>query len=204
MSKEYFLGRLPSHFHLNKIIRAYIISESLVWSAWNFVIPILAVFVVDHIKGGSIQTAASAYSIYLISRVIFELICGRILMRTSDRRKYILAAIGIVTLSLAYICFSFSTSVSTLILGYTIAGIGLGLSSPAKNALFSIHLDKNKEASDWSISDAITFGCMALASSLGGFLASIYGFNVLFIVAAVINILGAIPFILFIYKKNWL
>lgn len=204
MSKEYFLGHLPSHFHFNKIIRAYIISESLVWSAWNFVTPILAIFVIDHIKGGTIQTAASAYSIYLISRVIFELICGRILAHTSDRKKYTVAIVGILCLSFAYITFSLATTISSLLIGYAIAGMGIGLSSPAKNALFSIHLDKHKEATDWSISDAIQFGCMALASMLGGFFATVYGFQVLFLFAAIISLLGATPFLLFIYKKNWL
>jgi len=198
------LGRLPSHFQVNQVVRAYIISESFVWAAWNFVIPILAVFVVDHVKGGSVQTAASAYSIYLITRVVFELISGKVLIKTNDRKKYILAVIGIVILSFSYLFFSISHSVSTLLIGYMIAGVGLGLSSPAKNALFSIHIEKNKEATDWSISDAVTFGCMALAATLGGFFETLYGFSVLFIIASVINLFGAIPFILFIYKKDWL
>lgn len=204
MASEHFLGRLPSHFHLNKIIRAYIISESLVWSAWNFVIPILAVFVVNHIKGGNVQTAASAYSIYLLSRVIFELICGKVLIKTSDRKKYILVIIGTLAITLAYLFLSISNTVSMLLIGYMIAGLGLGLSEPAKNALFSIHIDKDKEATDWSISDAISFASMALASALGGFFATVYGFHTLFLLAAFVNLFGALPFILFIYKKNWL
>ncbi len=204
MAHEYFLGRLPSHFHLNRIIRAYIISESLVWAAWNFVIPILAVFVVNQIKDGNVQAAASAYSIYLISRVVFELICGRMLINTSDRKKFTMAVVGIIALSVAYFLFSLSHNVTSLIFAYIIAGFGLGLSSPAKNALFSIHIDRDKAATEWSLADAVSFGCMALASALGGFFATQYGFTVLFFVAAVINLFGAIPFILFIYKKNWL
>jgi MFS family permease len=204
MLKDYLLGRLPSHFSVNQIVRAYIISESFVWSAWNLVIPILAIFVVDNIKGGSIQTAASAYSIYLLTRVVFELICGKILVKTNDSKKYTIALMGIVILGFSYLFFSISQSVSTLLIGYMVAGLGLGLSAPAKNALFSIHIEKNKEATDWSIADAVTFGCMALASALGGFFVSVYGFQVLFAIAAAVNFLGAIPFILFIYKKDWL
>ncbi len=204
MIKEYLSGRLPSHFSVNQIVRAYIISESFVWSAWNLVIPILAIFVVDNIKGGSVQTAATAYSIYLITRVVFELICGKILVRTSDRKKYTIALVGIILLGFSYLFFSISQSISTLLIGYMIAGMGLGLSAPAKNALFSIHIEKNKEASNWSIADAVTFGCMALAATLGGFFQSVYGFHILFAIAAFINFLGAIPFILFIYKKDWL
>ncbi len=204
MIKEYLLGRLPSHFSVNQIVRGYIISESFVWSAWNFVIPILAVFVVNQVKGGSVQTAASAYSIYLITRVVFELICGKILLKTNDQKKYVIALVGITILGFSYLFFSLSQSVSMLLIAYMVAGAGLGLSSPAKNALFSIHIEKNKEATDWSIADAVTFGCMALASALGGFFESIYGFHVLFALAALINFLGAIPFLLFIYKKDWL
>ncbi len=196
MLREKFLGRNPSHFKINPIIKAFILSEAFLWSAWNFTTPLFAIFVINDIEGGTIQAAATGYSLYLVTRVIFELISGRLLAKSGDKRKFFLAIFGIFCLSIAYIGFSFSTTILQMFLFYFVVGIGLGTASPAKNSLFSIHLDKNKEATEWSLADAVTFICMALAAALGGFIATQYGFKSLFILASVINFLSIIPYVL--------
>ncbi len=78
----------------------------------------------------------------------------------------------------------------------------MGIAAPAKNSLFSIHLDKKKEATEWGITDAVVFICMAPASVAGGFIANSYGFPNLFYLACVINILGIIPYTLWLRRLN--
>lgn len=196
-----FLGRRPSHFELNPIVKAYIISESFLWSAWDFVLPIIAIFIAANIPGGNIQTAATGYSIYLISRVIFELISGKVLQRTNDKKKILIAIFGILCLSVAYFSFAFTNSLLLVFLSYSILGAGFGIASPAKNSLFAIHLDKNKESSEWSLNDAVCAIAMALATALGGFIAAEYGFQILFLLAGIVNILSIIPYLLYIYPN---
>src|ERR1035437_10185424 len=177
MLKESFLGRNPSHFHVNPIVKTYIISDSLLWSAWNFVTPIFAIFVVNNINGGNIESASFGFSTYLIARVVLELIGGKMLINTSDKIKMKMAISGMLLASIAYLGFAFTKEVFYMYFFYIIAGMGLGIASPAKNSLFSIHLDKNKEAAEWGISDAITFAGMALAAALGGFIVKTFGFQ---------------------------
>ncbi len=198
---ERFLGRKPSHFDINPVVKAYIISEAFLWSAWDFVIPIFSIFVVKNIPGGDIQTAALGYSVYLITRVVFEIISGRLLQKGGDRKKFIMTMVGMVCLSLGYFGFAISKNILQVFTFYAVLGIGLGIASPAKNSLFSIHLDKNKEATEWSLTDAVSFICMALATALGGFIAASYGFPALFILAAVVNILGLIPYFAYVFKR---
>ncbi len=202
MLSDVFLGKRPSHFQINPFVKAYIISELFLWSAWSFVAPIFAIFIVNEIKGASIETAAFAYSVHLVSRVLFELISGRFLYKTGDRKKLLIAIVGIFCLSIAYIGFSFSTSMIMLFTSYFILGIGLGIASPAKNAIFSIHLDKNKESTEWGLADASCFIGMALATALGGFFAHQFGFKPLFLLAAVINLLSIIPYTLHLSMKK--
>lgn len=95
----------------------------------------------------------------------------------------------------------FSDSVYQIFIFYGIIGIGLGIAAPAKNSLFAIHLDKNKEATEWSITDAVSFICMALATALGGFIATFYGFNILFVIACIINAIATIPYILLLFDN---
>jgi MFS family permease len=141
MLKEQFLGRNPSHFKVNSVVEAFIVSETFFWSAWNFVTPIFAIFVVNNIKGGNIQIAASAYSICLIARVVCEIISGKYLCNKSDNHKLFLAILGMVLMSAAYVGFAFSHNVISLLSFYIFIGIGFGVASPAKYSLFTEHID---------------------------------------------------------------
>lgn len=202
MLREIFIGRAPSHFHINKTIQAFIVSEMFFWSSWNFIMPIFAIFAATRITGGSVEVAASGFSAHLISRVIFELVSGRFLAKSTELKKFIATILGILVLSAAYIGFMSTTEIAHVYLYYAVAGVGFGIASPAKYSLFSTHLDKNKEAMEWGIYDAAVFLCMALAAALGGFVASIYGFRTLFLLSAIINVLAVIPYILYIRDRG--
>jgi len=200
MIKEEFIGRNPSHFQVNPLVKAFIISEAFLWSGWYFIVPIFAIFVANKIAGGNVSIAALAFSTYLISRVIFELISSKYFSKSTDNKKLKVTIMGIVLISVGYLGFAFSRTVFPIFIFYIFAGAGIGIASPLKNSLFSTHLDKNKEPIEWSVYDAIVFIGMALSTALGGFIASIYGFTILFTIAAIINLLSAFPYILFVRK----
>ncbi len=202
MIREIFLGKSSSNFHINSVVKSFIVSDSLLWSAWNLVAPIFAVFIVNDITGGSVQMAASAYSTYLISRVIFEVLTGRYLVRSSNKAKFITTILGMLVMSVAYIGFGVSSSIEQVFIFYALAGAGIGIASPAKNSLFSMNLDKNKEAAEWGLTDAVSFMCMAIATAVGGFIAEVFGFKTLFYAAAIVNIIGIIPFLLLVNKRR--
>ena len=193
---------MPSHFQFNATVKAFIVSESLLWSAWNFITPIFAIFAVNEISGSNLSIAGSVVSIYLIVRVICELISGRYLMKSTEKIKFVVTIIGIILLSVAYLGFAFSSEMIHLFLFYGLAGIGMGVASPAKATLFSSHLDKRVETVEWGLYDAIVFVGMALAAALGGFIADKYGFRSLFILASIVNILAAIPYLAFVQSRK--
>lgn len=202
MLREQFGGRNPSHFHTNPIVKSFITSEILIWSAWNFIAPIFAIFAATQVPGGNIEVAASSFSAHLITRVFFELFSSRFLSKSSDRAKLILSIIGILLLSIGFVGFAFANQVILLYLWYIICGIGIGIASPAKNSLFSMHLDKNKEAVEWGLYDAITFTGIAIAATIGGVIAKQYGFTTLFLLSAIVNLWGIFPYILLLWKPK--
>lgn len=199
MLRDQFVGRNPSHFYnTNPIVKAFIISEILIWSAWNFVMPVFAIFAATQIPGGNIEVAGSSYSAHLIVRVFAELIVGKYLFKATELKKFVLAVVGIVIISLAFIGFATAKNIGSIYLFYAFAGVGIGMASPAKNSLFSMHLDKNREAAEWGLYDAATFTGTALAATLGAVVAKQYGFFYLFLLASFVNILGVIPYLPFI------
>lgn len=191
------LIRKLSHLRVNPVVKAYVIADTLLWSAWNLTTPIFAIFVVTKVIGGNIETAATGYSVYLISRVIFELLSARYLAHKSDKKKFAITVTGMLCMSSAYIGFAYSQTVFEIFLFYAMAGMGLGIATPAKNVLFASHLDKNREATEWGVTDAIEFVCMAIATMIGGIVAHWLGFTTLFLLAAIVNLVGTLPYLRF-------
>lgn len=197
MFKENFLSHLSSQNHINGLVKSFIASEVLVWSAWNSAMSIIAVFATNHIKGGDVVIASTAVSGHLLVRVAVELFTGKVLAKLNESRKFIVVIFGIILISVAYLGFSFGRSITSFFLFYALAGFGLGIASPLKNSLFSTHLDKNKEAMEWGIYDALVFLGIAAAVAIGGVIAKTYGFTLLFWLAAIVNLAGTIPYILY-------
>ena len=199
---ESFLGRKPSHFQFNPTIKAFIAAETLLWSGWNFFVPLIGVFVVEKIEGGNVEVVATATSFYLISRLATELLSAKYFVKRGDRVKLTVSILGSLILGIGYLGFLAVNSVPLLFCIYILLGIGLGIASPAKLSLFSIHLDKNKEASEWSVYDAITFSAMAISGIIGGLIAGKFGFDSLFVIASFINLLGIFPYFFLLGKYS--
>jgi predicted MFS family arabinose efflux permease len=202
MIKEIFIGRRPSHFHMNPVVKSFIISEIFLWSSWNAIIPIFAIFAATKIPGGNTEVAASSFSAYLIVRVIFELISGKYLSKSNDSQKFTMAIIGIILISVGYLGFAMTKNIASIFIFYGVVGMGLGIASPAKNCLFSSHLDKDKEVTEWSMYDGFVFMGMAMSAAIGGFVANRYGFSFLFYLVAITNLISIIPYILYARKKS--
>src|SRR3989344_4466188 len=111
MIKEVFLGRKPSHFHMNAVVKAFIISEIFLWSSWNAIIPIFAIFAATQIPEGNTEIAAASFSTYLIVRVVFELISGKYLSHSSEMQKFIVTIIGIILMSGGYLGFALTKDI---------------------------------------------------------------------------------------------
>lgn len=197
MIKEIFIGKKPSDFHMNGVVKAFIISEIFLWSSWNAITPIFAVFIVSSIPGGNTEIAAASFSCYLITRVIFDIISGRYLAKSKEIQKFLVSIVGIILISLGYLGFTLVENVVSLFVFYSVIGMGLGIATPAKNSLFSTHLDKNKEVTEWSIYDGFVFMGMAMAATIGGFVANRYGFTFLFYLVATTNLISIIPYVLY-------
>ncbi len=194
--KNFFCGHKPSHYRMNYIVRSFILSESFFWSGFNFISPLLSIFVVRYIKGGTLATAATGVSVYMISRVILELFSGRLMEGKDDRQKIRMTILGLSLVAVAFWSYHWTTDLTTFYLVQVLVGMGLGLASPPKASLFSQHLDKNKATNEWSIYDGLTFIGMSLAAALGGFITQTYGFTLLFKAATVLVLLSLIPYFL--------
>jgi len=187
---------------MNPIVTAFILSEAFFWSAWNFVTPILAVFVVDTLPNGNVRTAAFGFTLYLLVRVITELLVSNYIKFQSDRKRMFTDMVGMVTLSASYALIAVAPSILTFYIFFIIAGISFAISSPAKYSLFSINLGRSQASKTWGVYHAVTFTGMGIATALGGVIANQFGFKVLFIIAGTLNLFGLLPYWLYNMKHR--
>lgn len=194
--KNYFNGHRPSHYQMNPIVRAFILSETFFWSGFNFVFPILTLFVVKEISGGSIEQGTMAISFFLIARVFGDLFSGKLLEKAKDRILLKISILGFVLVGVAYFFLSIVTNMLGVYILQILIGIGLGIASPPKSTLFSEHIDKEHATNEWAFYDAVTLIGIALATSLGGFIAGKWGFSVLFKICSGFVFLSILPYLL--------
>jgi len=69
--------------------------------------------------------------------------------------------------------------------------VGLGMNIPGYTAIFTRHIDKGKEAFSWSVRSAVVSAGAGVAGSLGGIIATRFGFVTLFIAVAAFILLGS-------------
>jgi len=116
--------------------------------------------------------------------------------------KLAFTLVGMSLVGIAFLGFAFAANVPMLFIFYSIAGFGMGISAPPKNTLFSTHLDKHSETTEWGVYDAAVFVGIAISTAIGGFIANTYGFSILFFISSIFIFLSLVPYLLFIYNRK--
>ncbi len=71
-----------------------------------------------------------------------------------------------------------------------IFGVGNAINVPAYNGLYSKHMDRGKFASEWGLWESTNYILLAGAAFVGGYLANVYGFQMIFIIMLAFSIAG--------------
>jgi MFS family permease len=85
-----------------------------------------------------------------------------------------------------------------------ICGISAAAAFPPFMALFTKHIDKHKEGSEWGIYYTLTDLCAAGAAVIGGVMAVSFGFRTLIMMVVFVGVIGALfllPIRLFIRQN---
>ena len=189
------------HYQVNLVIKILIISDFLIWSSYQLLAPFFAIFVTEKISNGSIEVVGIAAAIYLIVKSIFEIPVGIYIDRSkSEIDDLFVSILGTILTAVAYFSYIFIDSVSQLYILQGVLGLGAAIAFPGWYSIFTHHIDKGKEAFEWSLYDVFLGIGMAAAAAAGGFLADQYGFDMLFLIVGLFTMMGAILLFLVIGK----
>lgn len=188
-------------FKTNKIIKFLIISDIALVGGFGFIAPIFAIFLTERIKGGNIEVVGYAAAIYWITKSLIVIPISRYLDKNhGEKDDFWFIVIGNVLASLVVFGYIFSKLPWHIYLLEGLYAVGTAMNIPAYTAVFTRHIDKGKEASDWGIRSSLIGLGAGISGALGGIIASKFGFNALFAGVSIFVLLSAgLPF--FIKKE---
>jgi len=185
---------------INNVVKVMVFSDLFLNAGWGLVTPILAVFVVDSIDGGSVKVAGIAIGVYWLGKAFFQIPIAHYLDKNHGEKDDFMALIlGTLLTSFVPIGFIFAHLPWHVYVLQLVHALGMGFALPSWWAIFTRHIEKKREAFCFSL-DSSTIGLGAgVAGILGGVIASVFGFIILFIS---VSILGIIATIVLLFIKN--
>ncbi len=178
---------------INNVVKYLVLSDLIFFSGWGLITPIFAIFIVNNIQGGSVFVVGIASAIYWIIKSLLRVPFGMILDgHKGEKDDYFFLVVGLFIASLipfGYIFCKFPWHVYIL---QAIYGVGLAMSLSGWCAIFTRHIDKGKEATEWGL-DATSIGLgTGISAAIGGWAVTKFGFNPVFIVVGILGLLGVI------------
>ena len=173
-------------FNLNQVVSIFIVFEFILITSFGFLVPIFSLFVINDIRGGSIETVGFALAVYWIVKSVLQLPVGRWLDRNKGEiDDFWSLFFGSCAGALATIAFFFfGREIWHLYTYEVILGVADAFTVPPIYAIFSRHLDKDHEGFEWSVLSSVSFGAgSALGGALGGIIAGMYGFRLVLLFA---------------------
>lgn len=159
----------------NKFLRILFLYNGIFVLAGSLLSPLYALYV-GKLNSGILPVSLS-WATFLFSTTFFIYL----LSKTGDRfkNKRLLIAVGYLIRAVCWFVMALITNVEQLIAVQFILGIGEALGTPAFDAIFAEHLDRNKHMMDYSDWKVISNAFLVIGTLIGGAIASKFGFHYL-------------------------
>lgn len=190
---------------INKIIKTLIVSDFFLNSGWGLLGPVFAIFLVQKIAAGNptegAKIAGFASLTYWIVKSSLQIPIGRYLDKTrGEKDDFWFMVLGTFLTGFTPLGYLIS-SLPWHIYGFQVLhALGMAMVIPSWSAIFTRHIDKGREAFEWSLeSTFLGFGA-GIAGAVGGILAAIFGFRIIFILVGAFTMVSA-GLLLLIHKE---
>jgi len=161
---------------------------SLVLIAGAMFGPIYAIFVEE--IGGSLFDASFAAGLFALTAAITTVIAGTYVDNIRENKQVLV--LGYVITGLGFLGYTYIDSVLGLFVVEMVLGVGEAVSWPAFDALYSRHLDKHKEGSEWAAYEAMAYLVGFFGAMAGGLIVTLFTFGTLFSLMAALCFISAV------------
>lgn len=182
----------------NRALRVLLVTNAMILISAAMLGPIYALFVEK--IGGSLLDASLTSAIFAFAAGLTTLSAGRYIDKI--KRPHFIVIFGYLVMGLSFILYMFVNTIWALFSVQILIGFAEAISYPAFDAVYSKHLTRGKIGTEWGAWESVNFFSAAIGATIGGFIATIFGFNGLFTIMAGLCFLSAIYMLYF--TKNCL
>jgi MFS family permease len=177
---------------INKVVLTFIVSDFFFWSGWSFVSPIFAVFVVQKVVSANLFIVGAAASIYFLTKAITEIPIALYLdKKEGEKDDFYALILGLFLVGITALLFLSVRTVTALFLVMILQGIAFALYSVAWPSIFSRHLDRGSLGFEWALNRFAIDFISAFSALFSGGISLIFGFDAIFILAALLAFVSA-------------
>ncbi|HUT22476.1 MAG TPA: MFS transporter [Candidatus Bipolaricaulota bacterium] len=185
--KHYFLK------DINPTIRFLIMSDTVLVGAAGLLGPIFALFIEGFIDGGNAAVAGVAAGIYLFTKSVLQIPIAHFIDKIRGEKDDFWFMF-IFTMLIAFIPLLYlviSTPLQLYLVQFLL-GFFTAFTFPTYMAIFTRHVDKSKEGTEWGVYFTLTDLTSAALATIGGYVAATQGFPTLIITVVAISFLGSL------------
>jgi MFS family permease len=186
-ARHYFLQ------DINPVIRFLILSDIVVMGAAGLLGPIFALFIEDYITGGDEAVVGVAMAIYLLTKSVLQIPIAHLIDKIrGERDDFWLMFTFMLLASLVPLLYLFISTPGELYLTQFILGFCTAFTFPTFMAIFTRHIDKEKEGTEWGVYFTLVDLVSAALAAMGGYLAVTYGFPALITSVVIVSACGSL------------
>ncbi len=186
--KNYFL------LDINPAVRFLILSDTVLRGAAGLLAPIFALFIEDFIITDNTEVVAGiAMGAFLLTKSIMQIPIAEFIDRIrGEKDDFVILFISSIVVALIPLCYLFVHTPLQLYIVQLILGIGTAFTFPTYMAIFTRHIDKSKEGTEWGVYFTTTDLSSALLAVIGGYVASSQGFPTLIMIIVMVSVIGSL------------
>lgn len=190
---------------INKIVKTLIVSDLFLNFGWGLLSPVFALFILSDFgvanASQAAQIAGLASLFYWIPKSFFQIPISTYLdNKHGEKDDFWFMVCGLIIVSVVPIGYFFANVPWHIYVLQVIYAFGMAMTIPSWSAIFTRHIDKGKEAFEWSMkSNSVGMGA-GIAGGLSGIVAANFGFGFLLTFVSLFTLVAAS--LLLIVKNN--
>lgn len=181
------MGIIHGFVQMNRTLKLLIISDIFILSGYGLIAPILAIFINDNLKGGSIAAVGIASAIFLITHAVLQVFFAKIF---NPKDRLWMLHIGTIIFVLVPIGYIFSTSIYHIYTAQFIHGIAAAFAYPSWSSFFTANLEKGRRGLQYAIYNSSVSVGTAITAYVGAELAQKIGFQIVFGMTGALTLIG--------------
>ena len=167
---------------MNRSLRILIIVNSGMMFVLGMFAPFYALFV-QKIMGGSAAIAGLSWGLFAITTGLLTLFFTR--WKLNMKEPELLIALGYVIRGVVFLSYAFMHDIAQLLFTQLLWGLAAAIGTPAFDAVYSEHTDKDGALSEWGKWEGVSSVTAGFAAITGGFLIQNFGYQTIFVIMAI-------------------